>query len=187
MELRNVIEPAGRRSSRARKLDFSGPVVIDGPAPLAPYALLYPGVVLRGLQRCGRPCGPVDGIVRIVPIAGRMVRRLFDVGIVWDERPDAGSQFAPVPSEEDVSARLAVEHLQNARSAWARCRRPVEKPPHQDIRLGSRHFGDRRMARRPSDSVPAGSWRRCRLRTPGPWEDSPAGRAERIHGRKYDP
>src|SRR5258708_438325 len=62
-----------------------------------------------------------------------MVWRLLDIGIVGDERPDAGSQFAPVPAEEDVSARLAVEHLENARSARARRRRPVEKPPHEDV------------------------------------------------------
>ena len=62
---------------------------------MAPHAFLNPGVALRLAQRSvARACGPVDGVVVVAAVVRRMVRRLLDIRIVRNERPDVLLQRA---------------------------------------------------------------------------------------------
>ena len=126
-----------------------GPPILTSPAPPQPLArgqLALPGTAiqpeLRSSAGLRSDCRPAH---RCTPPGSRLARWRRPEqpqavqrarGVVRHKGPAVLAECAPVAAEEDVTAGLAIQHLQNTRAAVARRRRPVEQAPNRYVGLG---------------------------------------------------
>src|SRR5690348_962817 len=99
MEVGDVIDPAGGVRAPARNLDLARAVIKDSHPPAARDTFLNPAISLwlaEGAVRQSRR--PVDCVVAVFAIVCRMVWGLFDVWIIWHQRPYILLQRAAVPA-----------------------------------------------------------------------------------------
>ena len=123
-----VVDPPGGVLPTAGNFDFARPVIVGCGSPSPGNCIVGPRVSLRVSQLAsGRPGGPINGVVGVGPVIGRMVGGFFDIRIIWNEGPDTLPQLAPVAAQEGVATRLAIKEFEDARSASASSCWPVEQ------------------------------------------------------------